>query len=302
MDRPLPPALKTGAVVGGAFGVLRARPVAVAIWGLVYAAALAAFSLSVRAGLRVAPQGEGNPAALAASGINLLVNIVFLILFMTLLTAAMRSVLTPTRRGFAFLLFGVDELRQVGLALFFLILFYVGLIILGVVVAVATALFIAATGTGTAMIVALGVGGVALLALASWLAVRLSLSFPLTLLRGAITISESWRLTRGRFWPLFWAYLLLYLLMMVVALGVASVTLGDYLATLARDGLTLQALQAAASAQLARQLGPIDAMMILGWILGGFAGALGVALEGGALATAALTLADVRAEMAETFA
>ena len=130
----------------------------------------------------------------------------------------------------------------------------------------------------------------------------MSLSFPLTLLRGRITISESWRLTRGRFWILFRAYLLLYLLLMILTLGVAAVTLGDYLGAIARNGFTLQSLQAAAQAQLARQLGPVDAMMILGWLLAGFAGALSIALNGGALATAALHLADVRAEMAETFA
>ena len=302
MDRPANPKLSVGMILRGAFGILRARPAAVAIWASIYTVAFAAFSLTIRAGLRVVPQGYVGPAPLAASGTNLLVNLLFVALFMILLTAAMRSVLRPARPGFAFLALGMEELRQVGLALFFLILFYVGLIIVGSIAALLAAVVFAATGTGTAMFVTIAIAVAVFVALTCWLAVRLSLAFPLTLLRGAITISESWRLTRRRFWTLFWPYLLLYLLLMIVTLGVASVTLGDYFAALARDGLTLQSLQAAAQAQFARQLGPIDAMMVVGWMLSGFAGAFGIALDGGAITTAALALVDVRAEMAETFA
>jgi len=302
MDRPVAPILTSRRVIAGAFGVVRTRPVAVAIWALIYTAALAGFSFATRAGLRVQPRGAADPAALAASGMNLLVSLVFLVLYMALLTAAMRSVLKPSQGGIAFLSFGGAELRQIGLTLFYLILFYVGLIILGIMVAVFAVLVMNLAGPGAPTIVAGAIGVAALVALLSWLAVRLSLSFPLTLLRGRITISESWRLTRGRFWTLFRAYLLLYLLLLVLTLGVAAVTLGDYLAAIARDGFTLQSLQAAAEVQLARQLGPIDMMIVIGWLLGGFAAALGIALNGGALATAALALADTRAEMAETFA
>jgi hypothetical protein len=49
-------------------------------------------------------------------------------------------------------------------------------------------------------------------------------------------------------------------------------------------------------------LGPINTMTVVGWILSGVGGAFGIALQGGALATAARELADVQGEMADTFA
>jgi hypothetical protein len=293
-----------GSIIRGGFAVLRMQPVAVAVWALIYGAATAAFTFAVRAGLRIQPESQpgGDPNALAPMGASLLVSLVFLALFIIFLTAAMRSVLRPSEPGLAFLRFGMDELRQIGLCLFFLILFYVGLIIVGILFGLIIALVIASTGTGTAMVVAIAIGAAILLLLISWLSVRLMLSLPLTLLRGSITISESWRLTRGRFWTLFGGFLPIYLLQMILSLGAAAVTMGDYWSELARGGFTLQSLQAASQAQVAQQLGPIDAMMILGWILTGLAAAITIALQGGALASAARDLADVRGEMAETFA
>jgi len=291
-------------IIGGAFGVVRARPAAVLVWALIYGGATAAFTFAVRAGLRIQPQQQpgGDPNALAPAGASLLVSLVFLVMFIILLTAAMRSVLRPSEPGFAFLRLGMDELRQIGLCLFFLILFYVGLFIVAIGLGLIIALVIATAGTGTAMVVAIGVGIAILLVVTTWLAVRLSLALPLTLLRGSITISESWRLTRGRFWILFGGFLLIYLLLLILSLGAAAVTMGDYWSEVARGGFTMQSLRAASQVQLAHQLGPIDAMMILGWVLSGLAAAITIALQGGALATVARQLADVRAEMAQTFA
>ena len=53
---------------------------------------------------------------------------------------------------------------------------------------------------------------------------------------------------------------------------------------------------------MARQAGPIDAMMIIGWIFGAVSGGLAIALDGGAIATAARELAEDKAGMADTFA
>jgi hypothetical protein len=299
-----PRLVSLGTIIGGAFGVLRARPGSVLIWALIYGAATAAFTLAIRAGLRIQPdaQAGGGPNAVAPMGASLLVSLVYLVLFMTLFTAAMRSVLRPSEPGLAFLRFGMAELRQIGLCLFFLILFYVGLIVVGIVVAVFAGIAVAAAGIGPVLYLVIGIGVAALVALTCWLAVRLALSYPLTLLRGRITISESWRLTRGRFWSLFGGLLLLYLLLLIFSLGAAAVTMADYWSALVRGGFTVQALQAASRAQLAHQLGPIDATTILGWALAGLSAALTIALQGGALATAARNLADIRGEMAETFA
>jgi hypothetical protein len=294
-----------GRIVRGAFGVLRAQPVAVAVWTLVYIAIIVALAFAVRSGLPLQPEtgASGDPGIMAtAMGTNLLLNLVNLAIYFTLVTAAMRSVLRPSQPGIAFLRFGADELRQIALGLFLLILFYVGLILAGIVLTVITAVVVAAAGTGTAMFVAIGVDIAVLVIITCWLSLRFSLCFPLTLLRGTITISESWRLTRGRFWTLFGGFLPLYLLVFLVSIGIASVTMGAYFAEVARGGFTVQSLQAAGRSQMARQLRPIDMAMILGWIAGGIGAAFGVALQGGALATAARDLIDVRGEMADTFA
>ena len=294
-----------GSIVRGGFGVLRAQPLAVAIWALLYIAAVAAMNLVMRSGLglQVTPGANRTPAVMAsATGANLLLNLFNLVLFLTLFTAAMRSVLRPSERGIGFIRFGADELREIGLGLFLLILFYAGLIVVGIILGVIFALLLAAAGTGTGMVAAFAVAIILVLALLCWLGVRLSLCFPLTLLRGAITISESWRLTRGRFWILFGGFFLLYLLVLLLTIGAAAINLSDYLAELSRGGFTLPSVQAATQSQIARQLGPIDARVVFSWIAGGVAGAIGTALLGGGAAVAARDLADVRAEMAETFA
>jgi hypothetical protein len=235
-------------------------------------------------------------------GIGLLTLLIFFSIYMTLLTGAMRSVIRPERSGAFHLGFGLEELRQIGLSLFFLILFYVGAILLVILFAIVGALVLVATGGGTFMVVIGGIALVLLLVPFFWLGLRLGMAFPLTLLRGRITISESWRLTKGHGWTLFGGFFLIWLILALLSAAVVPFTTGGYLTQIARGGFTPENLQAAAQAQLARQLGPIDTMMVLGWVLSGLAGGVGVALQGGALATATLELVDVRAEMAETFA
>jgi len=290
-------------VLGGGFGLLRARPAAVMIWGLIYGAANVALSFAIRAGLRLQPDPTPGTGAGAAPpmGAGLLVSLLFLALFLILLTAAMRSVLRPSEPGFAWLRFGMDELRQIGLSLFLMILFYVGLFIAAIATALVAGLLIASFGIGLALYLVAGLATAALVALIAWLGVRLSLAFPLTLLRGSITISESWRLTRGRFWPLFGGLLLIYILLTILSLGAGALAMSDYLAVLARDGFTLRSVQEASRIQLAHQLGPIDLKMVGGWVMTGLAVGLSIALQGGALAAAARALVDVRAEMRETF-
>ena len=297
--------LSVGNIVGGGLGMLRSRPIAVAVWALIYSGATIAYYLAVRAGLPVQQPAtpETDPGVLAGMmGLGLLIMIVFLVFYMTLLTAAMRSAFRPDEPGLFYLRFGMDELRQIGLCLFLLILFYVGMIIVGIVMVVVAGLAVAATGTGVVMYVVIGIEVALFLAVAVWLNLRFTLAFPLTLLRGRFTITESWRLTRGRVWTLFGGFFLIWLILILLSVGAASVTLADYLADLARGGFGPEALRAAAQAQMARQMGPIEAMMVVGWILNGTAAAVGIAIYGGALATSALQLADVRAEMAETFA
>jgi hypothetical protein len=52
--------------------------------------------------------------------------------------------------------------------------------------------------------------------LAIWVLVRLSLAGAITFSERRIHVSKSWELTRGRFWPLAWAYVLAFLLWLLL--------------------------------------------------------------------------------------
>jgi hypothetical protein len=61
-------------------------------------------------------------------------------------------------------------------------------------------------------------------------------------------------------------------------------------------------VQQASQSQLAKLTGPIDAMTVLGWVVGGLSTVFTIAIGGGAMASAARGLVvDVDA-IAETFA
>src|SRR3954451_6099174 len=101
-----------GSIVRGGFAILRSHPLAVAIWALLYSAAIAAMNLAMRSGfgLHATPGAGRDPTALAsATGVNLLLHLLNLVVFLILYTAAMRSALRPSEPGIGFLRFGADE-------------------------------------------------------------------------------------------------------------------------------------------------------------------------------------------------
>jgi hypothetical protein len=298
--------LSVGTIVGGGFRLLRERPLAVATWGLLYflATALVGLVMQPVAAIQAASM-NGDPAATmnamqAVLGRMMLVYVAFLVLFVMLTTASQRAVLRPEQGGFAYLRFGMDELRVLGLAIILLVMIYAGILVLGIVLGLAMAAVMALAGMGAfpgVMLVYICI----MLAVVIWFEVRFSLAFPLTLLRRKIIIGEAWRVSSGRFWTLFGAYFVLALILAILWIAIAMVTMGPYLAELIRSGLNPEALQAAMRHQMARQFGSFDATTILGWALSALAGALGLALFGGAIATAARELTVDRAGMEQTF-
>jgi hypothetical protein len=138
--------------------------------------------------------------------------------------------------------------------------------------------------------------------IAAWLMTRFSLSYPLTVLRGEFVVFESWSLTGGRFWSLFGAYFVIFVVYFLLATLMSLVTSGSYLLEMMQGGFTSEAMQAAAEHQRAEQMAGVSLPMILSWVLGGLLGGLSIALFGGAAATAARDLTGDVAGVAETFA
>lgn len=299
--------LTAGSVAGGGFRLVGERPGAVVLWALIYALGGAAVALAMwpTAPLPVAAaNGQGAPLLIAApriSGWFWLAELGFFVAVMVLFTAVLRAALRPAEGGIASLRLGMDELRMTGLALFLFVALYLGLIVIGIVLALLLGAVTLAAGAGAAMALAIAEACV-LTALAVWVLVRLSLAYPLTLLRGRIVIGEAWRLSHGRFWTLFGGYLIIFLAGLALATAVAAVTAWPLVEEIARRGFSLQSLQALAQLQLARQAAGVDAMMVIGWLLNGLLGALSLALYGGAMATAARELTADGEGMARTFA
>ena len=195
----------------------------------------------------------------------------------------------------------MDELRMIGLTLLIVVAGYIALMLVFVVGALVVAGVWAAGGAGVAVPLAF-ILIFAVLAVIIWLEVRLSLAFPLTLLRGRFVIGESWRLTRGRFWTLFAGYLVVALILLAISIAAGLATAGSFIADMIRNAGDPEAMQRAMQAQMDSQFGAINAMMVIGWILTAAVGVITVALMGGSVATAAWALAGDKESIADTFA
>jgi hypothetical protein len=235
----------------------------------------------------------------AMMGPFLLIQLGTLALFIVLYAASQRAVLRPGEPGFAFIRFGMDELRLAGLSIFLIVASYIATIIAVIFIAMIAGIFGIAGGVGTAIVIGV-IGAAALIGAIMWFFVRLSLAFPLTLLREKIIIGESWRLTKGRFWTLFGGYFVIGLILMLIAIVIAAITAGSYWADLMESGFTPEGMEAAAQRQVERQFS-MSATVIIGWILNALLGGLSIALLGGAVATAARDLTEDVEGIAGTF-
>jgi hypothetical protein len=140
------------------------------------------------------------------AGPMLLFAILVLLIQMVLSTAVLRAVLRPADRTAGYLRFGMDELRQLGLAM--IVLF--SMLVYAFVVSLASSLVIAVlSGLSGGAIPASALGAVAVAVI--WIAflypaVRLSLAPAMTLADGRISFLRAWALTKNRFWTLLGAY------------------------------------------------------------------------------------------------
>lgn len=225
----------TDAALGG-FGLARNNPRTILMWSLVaFVSSLASFAvmtlLSGGAFAEFRTLGESNPESVnpgdimaiyakmaPAYGASILVSLVTNGL---LNASAARLVLNPSdTRGFGYVQFGADELRQILLAVVLNLIFFGLWIAVGVLAGLGYAV------GGAALSALLGLLGFLVALFASiFLAVRLSLSSAATYAERRLAIREAWRLSKGRFWPLLGTYILAGVLGVLVVLLVLAIAM-----------------------------------------------------------------------------
>lgn len=209
------------------FKIVRRHPVALLYWSLLYAVTLAV-SFAVVGGSMISLMAEGERLEALGSAVSLedfmplmqsMGAMMAIMLPISLIASAMvyaavsRAVLRPTERRFGYLQLGGDELRVLAVSVVLTLIFAVLLslswgVLFGLGAAAVNApmlwllvvLFFFASSAGFI-----------------WLAIRLSLAVPITMAERRIALFDSFKLTKGRFWPLFGMTLLAGVLGLLVS-------------------------------------------------------------------------------------
>ena len=289
--------VSVGAVIAGGFRLFREQRVALLIWMAVALALSASTSLFFIAGVNPRMEGLRTGARSSFEMIGWLLPFYALTAIVVLLqtAAAFRAVMRPNERAAGFFRLGMDELRLLGLGFVWLVVALILYFLLVMVAFSVAAMLAGALGPpGPGILFTLAIILLPIYGLMIYLHVRLSPAIPLTLLRRQIVIGEAWRLTKGQFWPLFAAYLVIMLMLIVGYLLLLAVIWGPYLGTLVSGASGV----AAAAAQV-QVFGP---MMVVGWVAGAAFSAASYALWAGSVGTATLELLGTnRPDYAATF-
>lgn len=261
----------TDAVFEG-FRIVRRRPVTLVWWSLFYMVVMA-FTMTVIGGslIRLVNAAEALEAAGTPSPedfmpiLQLYMGVFAVVLPISLAAGAVvyaavsRAVLRPDESRFGYLRFGMDEVRvlvvTVALGLMFMasggVMFTLAGVVGGLAVSLeAPWLWLVAVLLGLAAVAGM-----------IWLAVRLCLAVPITVGERRIAIFDSFRLTRGRFWPLLGMAILAGVLSLVVGL-LGSLVLTP-LQFLTGGATQLQDLEGAALAEILQTAWPMIAVWIV---------------------------------------
>ena len=280
-----------GSILGATFRFMGDNVRAILVWSSII------FLMSLLTMLIMSPFYAAQVAALqggAAAPPN--VGMLFIPIALSLLVgvvlwaAVFRAVLFPKESRFAYLRVGMDELRLLGCVLVLLIAFYLIIAICGIVLGLIVGLLGAAIGGMGAVSATIIASALGMLILGLWLGTRFSVAGPLTLLERKVIIGPAWRATRGNFWPLLGAYIVIVLLLVVAYIPIMfarGVSFGTMFNPL---GVDTQLQVANAQAEMYTLSLKNVAISLVIAVIGGFA----LALHAGAIGIAAAQLLNRR--------
>jgi len=240
--------------IGEAFGLMRRRPLATFVWGLLMVAPSVgslALVLPILGEMITAIGSEGADPdqvqnammgdMMQMQGVSALLNLVQLVVTVIVYTAVMRAVVRPRETSFFSLRLGMDELRVVVVGVALVVGFY---LLVAILILLGVGIGFASWGLGEPynwlIIVSLGVG----LFVAIWLgAARVSLLAPASVLYRTFAFEEGWKLGRGRTGALFGMMLLIVLIMLVAQAMVVGIGSAVFMA--AAGGMDWSRIQAA---------------------------------------------------------
>ena len=252
------------------FRVVRRKPTVVAWWALAYlvlfavAFALAGPSLievmTIADTMNAANPSPADMQRLGAAYAGLAWLLPAGLLFGAVLnTAIARAVLRPEEGRLGYLRLGADEFRVLGATLL-LTLAGAAITLLAAFAAGLLVGLASFAGQAVAWLVGL-LAGAAVLALVVFLAIRFSLVIPATFTDKRMAFKESWRATKGVFWPLLGMAVIAVIMSIVVGLlgGIVALPL-----TLATGGMqTLTSMEGASFGEMLSTAGPAIATWIV---------------------------------------
>lgn len=226
-----------GTAIGEAFGLMRRRPLAVFVWGLLMVApsvASIALILPMMGEMFASIGSDGADheqihdammgSMMQVQGVSSLLNLLQILLSVVVYTAVMRAVVRPRETSFFSLRVGMDELRVAVVGLAIIVGFYLVALVL---ILLGAGIGFAVWGLGEPfnwlVIAGLCIG----LVLAIWMgAARVSLMAPASVLHQTFAFEEGWKLGRGRTGALFGMMLLIMLIIIVTELVVFGIGFG----------------------------------------------------------------------------
>ena len=246
--------IPVGEVAFAGFDVVRRKPLAVLVWGLVMFAFFLAILVSVTAMFgslwQAVEQADGAEPSLGdvlAMQVQLMmfqfgIWLASILVRVVLTCAVFRAVLEPQDDRFAYMRLGKAELL-VALVLLCLSIILTILIMGGLLVGVGVTM--AAWAASKALAIGLGMLiFLALLVLFAWVGVRLSIALPMTFAERRFRFFEAWELTRGNVGNLFLVLLVVIAIVLLIEIAIGGLVAAIVLSMAAGGAFTEASVEA----------------------------------------------------------